>query len=126
MGADIELTGMDELLKWADETGNKINSVVGSALQAGAEPILEELQHTSAFVDRSGKLRESFKISKIKTSGDQKFVWVGDVDGIAKYAWPLERGTSRMKAHPFMRPAFERQKGNANRIMMEKIKEAIK
>ena len=126
MGVDIELTGMDDLMKWAEETGRKVSSIAGPALLAGAEPILGEMQHTSAFTDQTGTLRKSLKISKVKTKSGQKFVWVGDVDGVAKYAWPLERGTSRMKAHPFMRPAFERQKGTAQQIITEKIKEAIK
>lgn len=126
MSAEMELTGMDEILKWAEETGSRVSKAINPALTAGAEPILTELQHTSAFADRTGKLRKSFKVSKVKKKNGKSFVWVGDVDAEAPYTWPLERGTSRIKPHPFMRPAFERQKDNANQIMRDKIKEAIK
>jgi len=126
MGADMELTGLDEILKWAEETSERVSMVIDPALKAAAEPMLSELQHTSAFADKTGKLRKSFKISKVRKKKDQASIWVGDVDGDVPYAWPLERGTSRFVAHPFMRPAFERQKENAYQIMREKIKEAIK
>ncbi len=126
MSADMELTGLDEVLKWAEETGERVSTVIDPALKAAAEPMLTEMQHTSAFVDRTGDLRKSFKISRVIKKRDQSSIWVGDVDAEVPYAWPLERGTSRFVAHPFMRPAFERQKESAYQIMREKIKEAIK
>lgn len=125
MGADMTVNGIDEVLGWAEKTGNNVSKAINPALLAGAEPILTELQHTTAYVDRSGRLRKSMKVSKVKTRGGRKFVWVGDVDAEAQYAWPLERGSSRAKAHPFMRPAFERKKAEAYQIMRDKLKEAL-
>jgi HK97 gp10 family phage protein len=135
MGADMTLSGTDELIAWAERTGQRVRDAAGPALLAGAEPILEELQHTTDFVDRTGRLRKSMKISKVKNANiagnttmnfqGNVHVWVGDVDAEAQYAWPLERGSSRAKAHPFMRPAFERRKDEAYQRIRVKVKEAI-
>ena len=55
MSAELEFIGMDEILKWAEETGEKVRSVIDPALKAAAEPILSEMQHTTAFKDQKDK-----------------------------------------------------------------------
>ncbi|URZ06770.1 hypothetical protein CLROS_021030 [Clostridium felsineum] len=100
----MELEGFDSLMQKLESMGKVGNKIYNEALTKSAEPILDDIQSTNAFKDKSGKLRKSFKISKVKKNKEGKFVWVGDVDGVVKYSWYVEH------KHPYMRPAFEKRK----------------
>jgi HK97 gp10 family phage protein len=127
MGADIELTGMGDLIDKLDLMVANSKQVIDETLKAAAAPILADAQQTTAFHDRSGRLRKSLKISKVKSGkNSRKLVWVGDVDAKAQYSWYVEYGHSNVRAHPFMGPAFERHKEEAYRIIKEKLTEALK
>jgi HK97 gp10 family phage protein len=125
MAASASLENISDIINELGLMGSNIGKIENEALTSCAQPILEELQNTTDFIDRSGNLRRSFKISKVKKQKGIPAVWIGDIDGNAMYAWPLERGSSRAKAHPFMRPAFERKKDESYRILREKLEEAL-
>lgn len=101
---------MDGVIEWFERTGNSVNKAIDPALEAGAEPVLAEIKATTAYKDKSGLLRKSQKIGKAKTVKGRRVIRIGDVDGKAPHAHLLEYGTSKMSAHPFMRPAFEKTK----------------
>lgn len=148
MGVDVEFSGMPELIEKLEATNGRFNTVENQALKAGAQPILEDMKNTTAFKDRTGRLRKSLKISGIKRAGGRKSVRVGDTDGECNYSWFVEFGHSigqskknmakhdqakgklskvtYAPAHPFVGPAFERHKAEAMQIIAEKIRQAIK
>lgn len=127
MGAELDFSGMGELIDELDRMVDNTNKVLNDALKAGAEPILKEMKSTTAFEDKSGGLRKSLKVGKVKTSKTRgKYVQIGDVDRKAPHSWYLEYGTSKMKARPFMAPALERRKEEAQEIIKDKLKEALK
>ena len=126
MSVNLELQGMTTLLNKLQELGKKGNQAVNQAIEVGAQPILQELQTTTVFVDRTGDLRRAQKVSKVKSRKNTKFVWVGDVDRQCPYAWPLELGTSKTVARPYMREAWNKKKQESLRVIKEELQKGLK
>ncbi|OCA97873.1 HK97-gp10 family putative phage morphogenesis protein [Clostridium beijerinckii] len=127
--ADIELTGVDEILNKLQQISTNISRLENKALRNAAEPVLEDAKATNAFNDRSGKLRKGLKISNIKKLDGTKYVLVGvDKSDNSKiyYGKFLEFGTSKMSAKPFLQPAYEKNKDTIERIIAETLKEGLK
>ncbi|MVX64227.1 hypothetical protein GKZ28_11050 [Clostridium chromiireducens] len=127
--ADIELTGVDEILNKLQQIGTNISRLENKALKNAGEPVLEDAKATNAFNDRSGKLRKGLKISNIKKLDGTKYVLVGvDKSDNSKiyYGKFLEFGTSKMPAKPFLQPAYEKNKDTIERTIAETLKEGLK
>lgn len=127
--ADIELTGVDEILNKLQQIGTNISRLENKALKNAAEPVLEDARATNAFNDKSGKLRKGLKISNIKKKEGVKYVLVGvDKSDNSKifYGKFLEFGTSKMAARPFLQPAYEKNKDNIQQTIGETLKEGLK
>lgn len=127
--ADIELTGVDEILNKLQQIGTNISRLENKALKNAAEPVLEDAKATNAFNDKSGKLRKGLKISNIKNKEGMKYVLVGvDKSDNSKifYGKFLEFGTSKMSARPFLQPAYEKNKDNIQQTIAETLKEGLK
>lgn len=125
---ELELTGMDDLIEKLTELGKKGTAAMNAALEKGAQPILDNMKATDAFEDRSKTdgLRDSLKISKVKTRKGVKFIWIGDVDRKALHSWYIENGTSNMNARPFMRTAYREEKAKALKIIKEEMAKSLK
>lgn len=144
----MSLEGMDELVNKINLMGIKTSQAINPALKAAAEPILNEVQETTAYIDRTHKLRDSMKISGIKTVRGAKAIWVGDVDKQANYSWYVEFGHSKAQSnknmsakdkasgkmdmvtdaapHPFMQPAYNHNKETCKEIMKTYLQEALR
>ena len=122
----IDLVGMDKLINTLSEMGRKGTLAMTKALEKGAEPILENMKNTDMFDDRTGDLRKSLKISKVKTRKSGKYIWIGDIDREAPYEWYVENGTSDKEARPFMRTAYREEKAKALSIIREEMSSAVK
>lgn len=125
MAIDIGLDGVEDLIRMFESLGKQGNKAITKALEDGAEPILKEIQATKLFKDRTGDLRESQKVSKVKTRKGKKFVWIGDVDGVAKYGWIVEYGSSTQNARPFMREAWNKQIKEAQARIKQTLSEEL-
>jgi HK97 gp10 family phage protein len=121
MADNFEVTGFEEISRRLEAMGRKGAKIEGAALIKSAEPMLEDMKRTSAFSDRTGKLRESLKMSRVKIAKDGRYIWLGDIDREAPYSWYLEFGTARMPARPFMRTVWEVGKFK----VFEKIKDEM-
>ena len=77
MAANLEVKGMPELVEMIQEMGQKANKIQNQALLKAAQPILDDAVTTTAFSDRTGRLRKALKVSRPKTSGGTKYVLVG-------------------------------------------------
>ncbi len=104
------------LSEFVDELNYMASNVAGitdEALSAGAQIILDEAVKTTAWKDTKGKgkhLRKMIKKNKIKTDKKgQKYILIGSFSRDAFYARMLEFGTTKMDAHPWLRPAYERK-----------------
>lgn len=127
--ADIELTGVDEILNKLQQIGTNISRLENKALKNAAEPVLEDAKATNAFNDRTGKLRKGLKISNIKKLDGIKYVLVGvDKSDNSKiyYGKFLEFGTSKMPAKPFLQPAYEKNKDTIEKTIAETLKEGLR
>lgn len=127
--ANIELTGVDEILNKLQQIGTNISKLENKALKNAAEPVLEDAKVTNAFNDRSGKLRKGLKITNVKKKDGMKYILVGVDRGDNSevfYGKFIEFGTSKMPARPFLQPAYEKNKQNIKRIIAETLKEGLK
>lgn len=126
MGADMELSGIGDLTDALERMTDNVAAIENEALQAAAEPILAEAKQTTAFHDRSGKLRKSLAISKLKTNKAKgKYVLVGALGKNVFYSRMVEFGTSKAAPHPFLGPAFEHHEKEAQEIIANKLREAL-
>jgi len=126
--AEIELQGMQELLNSLNELGRRGSRIENKALLAAAKPILDDATATNVFNDKSGRGRAGLKISRVKSKGDTKTVLIGiekgDISEIF-YMKMVEFGTSKMPARPFLGPAYERNKGEAIRILKYEFRRGL-
>ena len=117
--ADMKVEGMEELLAEVERLGKAGNRIENAALREAGEAVKQSIQNETP--TRSGKLKASISVSRVKTKGGIKQVEVGPgPDGY--YVKFLEFGTAKMKANPFMARGYETSKENA----MEKIEKSLK
>ena len=95
--------------------------------KAGQE-IVDEAKTTSAFHDRSGKLRRGLKVSGVRSKKGHKYVFAGIQKGDNSeifYGSFLEFGTSKMAARPFLGPAYESKKREAEKVIKEELRKGL-
>ncbi|MHC1731974.1 MAG: HK97-gp10 family putative phage morphogenesis protein [Bacteroidales bacterium] len=120
---NIELSGVDELLRKLQQMGANITELENKALKKAAEPVLQDAIANAP--ERTGKLKKGLKISGIKNRDGTKYVLVGiDRSDTSKiyYGKFIEFGTAKMSARPFLGPAYEKNK----KEIMEEIKNTLK
>lgn len=125
--ADIELKGVDEILDKLQRIGTNVSSLENKALKNAAEPVLESAKANVPV--RTGKLKKGLKISNIKRKNGVKYIQVGVDRGDNSevfYGKFIEFGTSKMPAHPFLQPAFEKNKSAIKEKIAETLKEGLK
>lgn len=120
MSADMELQGFEEIAKKLEQMGKVGSKIENEALIKSAEPMLEDVKNTTAYKDRTGKLRKSMKMSRVKTAKDGKYIWIGDVDREAPYSWYVEF------THPFLRTAYETNKDEILNIIKDEMEKGLK
>ena len=126
MDTSFDVKGFDELAKKLESMGKKGIKIEDKALIKSAEPILNDAKNTIAFEDRSGDLRESLKISKVKKSKNGKTVWIGDVDNKTGYSWIIEYGSSKNRPRPFLKTAYDKNKDQVIENIKKEIVKGIK
>lgn len=133
MSNEIDFSCIDNLSKKIKELGNKGSKIENEALLKGAEVILKEMKKTTAFDDRTKKLRQGLKIDKVRTQKGVKSVKIGiqkDDNSDIFYGKFIEYGTTNgsrsIVAKPFMRPAFENKKEEAKAVTVNVMKGALK
>ena len=125
--ANIELTGVDEILNRLQQIGANVGKLENKALKNAAEPVLEDAKVNVPV--RTGKLKKGLKITNIKKKEGIKYILVGVDKGDnseAFYGKFVEFGTSKRVAHPFLQPAYEKNKNTIKEIIAETLKEGLK
>ncbi|WP_373844768.1 HK97-gp10 family putative phage morphogenesis protein [Clostridium sp.] len=125
--ADIELTGVDEILNKLQQMGTNINRLENKALKNAAEPVLQDAKANVPV--RTGKLKKGLKITNVKKKQGVKYILVGVDRGDNSeifYGKFVEFGTSKMSARPFLQPAYEKNKDNIQKTIANTLKEGLK
>jgi HK97 gp10 family phage protein len=128
MYMNIKIDGAKELekklLSFEPKLGRK---VVRQALRKGAK-VIQSAAKSNVPV-KSGALKKSIKVRALKKRRQSYGVMVATSEGWFKgdefYGAFLEFGTSKMPAKPFVRPAFDSEKGNAEMIVTSEIRKGI-
>jgi HK97 gp10 family phage protein len=136
----MNLTGFKELAAALRELGPRVaRNTLRRAVSAGAVPIRDEAKVRAR--KKTGEMARDIQIKREKdTKGEMSAkysVYVrtgkksrlsGRARGVDKnsFYWIFqELGTSKMPAHPFLRPAFESRKEEAVKTIGEKLDEGI-
>lgn len=140
--ADMELEGMDSLIRKLDDMGKAGTKLQNSALKKAGEVINEEIKANAPTSStprqpkpktqlwRTGKhAKELLKVSGVKSKKELKYVDVGLQKGDTSKAFYLkfyEFGSSKTPATHFMSRAYESKKQEAQEIIKEELKNALK
>lgn len=127
--SNFEVEGLDSLLRKLENMGKEGSLVEDKSLIEAVQPILKSEQNTTLFMDRTGKLRDSLKISKVKKSKGGKVVWIGDTDKKANYSWYVQYGSTKSKPHrarPFITEAYDKNKDEVYKNLKEAIEKNLK
>jgi len=121
----LEIEGLDELLQKIEKLQIS-NTEIDTALQAGAEPIKNEMKSLVPISNLSHKhIRNDIKIGEAKGEGLKRTISIGVGKETAWRAKFLEFGTTKMSAKPFIEPALQNKKREALNIIAQKLKEVL-
>lgn len=122
MLADMKVEGMENLLAEIEKLGQAGSRIENKALKEAGDVVKTSIQNETP--TRTGKLKRSIEVSRVKTKGGIKQVEVGPgPDGY--YSKFLEFGTVKMKANPFMSRGYEMSKSEAESKIEEEIKRGL-
>src|SRR5690625_715326 len=113
----VEFEGMDEFMQQLERLGNDVDKHTDEAL-INAGKLLQKEVKKRVPVD-TGKLRDNIMLSEVKDKTIDVYV---DQQGPAYYGVFLEEGTSKMRARPFMYPAFHNSQFRIRREIVETLR----
>ena len=118
------IEGLAEVQKLFEDMGDAATEVLDNAAKDGAEIVFNDAKQKVP-VD-SGKLRDSLilKKSKTKNAKVRSQYYVSKKSGAEHFA-PVELGTSKMKAQPFLRPAIDENMQTIARTINDSVLRAI-
>jgi len=120
----VYLEGFDELDAALKEVGNRTTGLLlKQAVQVGAQPIVDEAKRLAP--KRTGALAESIQQQDGKMQQGRANI---DVSYGRKrwYGGLIERGTSKMAAKPYLRPALEAKAQEATDAIGAFLRDALK
>jgi HK97 gp10 family phage protein len=118
---EINLAGMDDILKQFYSIGRKSEEVEARALRAGAKVLKAEMEARAPREARDGyHLAEDIIIKK-----EDDGVYAVGPSKKGFYQHIVEFGSSEQAPQPFAGPAFESKKGEIERQMLQEIKKEL-
>ena len=120
--ADMKLEGMENLLNEIEKLGKTGSRMENKALREAGDVVKEAIQKETPI--RSGKLKESITVSRVKNKDGAKRVEVGPNKDVF-YSRFVEFGTVKMKANPFMARGYETSKDSAMETIEKNLKEGL-
>lgn len=118
----MKVEGMENLLAEVERLGKAGNRIENKALKEAGDAVKTSIQNETP--TRTGKLKASIEVSRVKTKGGIKQVEVGPgPDGY--YGKFQEFGTAKIKANPFISRGYEMSKDKASRIIEEEIRKGL-
>lgn len=116
----FEFEGLEELISKLEQKAEDVEKTKNEALQEGAKVMQKAAQDKAPY--RTGNLKRHIEISDIKDGEINVYV---DQQGKAYYGYFQEFGTSKMRARPFMGPAFNASKLKIQRVMADRIRQRL-
>lgn len=120
MGCTLSVKNMQKIIEELYKKGYAVENARTKALNAGANIILDEMKSTAP--KKTGKLVSTLKKGNISKGG----IGVGSYDyPIAWYVEYGHGGPHPADPHPYIEPAFESKKGEANYAIAETVKKEM-
>ncbi len=138
---DLDFSGLLDLSKEMELLSKAENSkVLREATRAGAEVIRDEVDENAP--ERKGKLKRNIMVASERSipgtavagirirgtnaSGTNSDITTKAGDKNNAFYWRfIELGTSKMLAHPFVRPAFDAKEVEASQVVIDRLNQAI-
>lgn len=119
---NLKLEGVEGLLTELDRLGKEGEKIEKAVLVKAGENVKEVIIREAPH--RTGNLKESIKVSKLKRVDGGAFIEVYPSKD-AFYAAFLEFGTTKMKADPFMSRGYESSKEDVEELIVNEIKKGL-
>lgn len=122
----MEFDGLEELQRRLSRMANA-KAIEKAALEKAGEYMVEKLEekvYSYGLKKRSGLSQKSFLVNKEIVNGAIK-VGLSNQNNDAFYLYFHEHGAKNLKARPFMRPTFEQEKNNIERVMADEIRREL-
>lgn len=117
---EFEFQGLDELAQKLEQVGHDVKQGRDEAVLEGAKVMQKATQERAPVL--SGVLKGHVEIADVNNGETEVYI---DQQGNAYYGYFHEVGTSKMRARPFMGPAFNASKIKMERAMADKIKQRL-
>lgn len=117
---DLEFEGLDDLSQKLEQIGQDAKSARDEAVLEGAKVMQKATEARTPVL--TGNLRAHVEISDIE---DGEILVYVDQQGDAYYGYFQEVGTSKMRARPFMGPAFNASKVTMEKAIADKLKQRL-
>jgi HK97 gp10 family phage protein len=130
MGYGFKIEGIENIQKAIEQKRKEIGGVFNQDLNSGADEIVTSAK-IKAPKDKHN-LEKAIDKNEVRERGGKFSIYVGikinDIFTRADgwYARMQEKGTSKMKAHPYLRPAFDEHKGRINDKAVQDLKGILK
>lgn len=119
----FEFEGIDGLIQQMQRTEINAEQAKNEALEESAKVMQKATEDQAPVRDQGGgTLRDNIEISEIEDGEIQVYV---DQQGKAYYGYFLEYGTSKMRAQPFMGPAFMKSRLKMQQAMADSLRKRI-
>lgn len=130
MTVKVRLTGVPKAIAEMGKLARAIQrKALAEAASEGLQPVLEEAQRLAP-VGETGRLKASLKKQVWEIDDDEvEFEVISDPD-VAFYGHMIEYGTRHSEPRPFLRPALDAKKGEAEakvrQILAARIGKAVR
>jgi len=132
MAAEIRIEGMETVIRnlqaYVPRTHAKARQALnksGESMKDGIKPETPIQSPSESGGHPPGTLQDSITKSQVAGAGDELKIEIGPSKK-GFFGYFLEFGTSHQDAMPWMGPAFELNKGNAQRIAIDVLKELFR
>ncbi len=126
---NVYVDGIEDLVKFFEKNAEAAEEVLDNACEYAAKEIVKPVAIQKTPV-RTGKLRNSIEVEKVKSKKQSRKTWKiytkGERKGGVRYGFAVEGGTKKDKAQPFLRPAVDQNKDKIEQTISDKIKEGLK
>lgn len=129
MRRTIKIEGANKIIAELKKKNVDFVRLLEEGLIKSGELVRDRAKDKAPF--RKGKLKSAIACGDLELKRDKVKIDIG-IDTSIKpfskdgyYARFQERGTSKMRAHPYLRPALDESKNDVNNIIGRKLKEAL-
>lgn len=118
----LELMGIEDLITEVEKLGKQGARIENKALREAGDVVKEAIQNETPV--RTGTLKNSITVSRVKTKDGMKQVEVGP-DDEGWYGKFVEFGTVKIRANPFMGRGYETSKEKAMDTIAENLRKGL-